>query len=67
MTAFDSLEAFSHDDRLWRIRVWLLERTIFVLSGDLRWALIGFGWGMVSTAAVQAHAWVAGVIRRDGC
>jgi hypothetical protein len=52
MTAFDSLEAFSHDDRLWRIRAWLLERAILVLSGDLRWALIGLGWRMVSTAAV---------------
>lgn len=67
MTAFDSLAVFSHDDRLWRIRAWLLERAILVLSGDLRWALIGLGWRMVSTAAVQARAWVAGVIRRDGC
>ncbi|MGM4904171.1 hypothetical protein AB8B21_16300 [Tardiphaga sp. 866_E4_N2_1] len=67
MTAFDSLAVFSHDDRLWRIRAWLLERAILALSGDLRWALIGLGWRMVSTAAVQARAWVAGVIRRDGC
>ena len=67
MTAFDSLAVFSHDDRLWRIRAWLLERAILALSGDLRWALIGLGWRMVSTAAVQARAWVASVIRRDGC
>ena len=67
MTAFDSLEAFSHDDRLWRIRAWLLERAILVLSGDLRWALIGLGWRMVSTAAVQTRVWVAGATRRGGC
>ncbi|WP_441230433.1 hypothetical protein AB7828_13745 [Tardiphaga sp. 215_C5_N2_1] len=67
MTAFDSLEAFSHDDRLWRIRAWLLERAILALSGDLRWALIGLGWRMVSTAAVQTRVWVAGATRRDGC
>ena len=67
MTAFDSLGAFSHDDRLWRIRAWLLERAILALSGDLRWALIGLGWRMVSTAAVQTRVWVAGATRRDGC
>ncbi|KAA0075031.1 hypothetical protein [Tardiphaga sp. P9-11] len=67
MTAFDSLDVFSHDDRLWRIRAWLLERAILALSGDLRWALIGLGWRLVFTAAVQARAWVAGVVRRYGC
>ncbi|WP_441243188.1 hypothetical protein [Tardiphaga sp. 768_D3_N2_1] len=67
MTAFDSLEAFSHDDRLWRIRAWLLERTIFVLSGDLRWALIGLGWRTISAAALQTRALVAGLARRDRC
>ncbi|MDR6663143.1 MULTISPECIES: hypothetical protein [Tardiphaga] len=67
MTAFDSLAVFSHDDRLWRIRAWLLERAILALSGDLRWALIGLGWRMVSTAAVQTRVWVAGATRRDGC
>jgi hypothetical protein len=67
MTAFDSLTVFSHDDRLWCIRAWLLERAILVLSGDLRWALIGLGWRMVSIAAVQTRVWVAGAIRRDHC
>jgi hypothetical protein len=67
MTAFDSLEAFSHDDRLWRIRAWLLERAILALSGDLRWALIGLGWRMVSSAAVQTRVWVVGATRRDHC
>jgi hypothetical protein len=67
MTAFDSLAVFSHDDRLWRIRAWLLERAILALSGDLRWALIGLGWRMVSTAAIQTRVWVAGATRRDGC
>lgn len=67
MTAFDSLEAFSHDDRLWRIRAWLLERTIFVLSGDLRWALIGLGWRIVSAGAARTRVWATGVSRRDHC
>lgn len=65
MPAFDDIGAFSHDDRLWRIRGWLLERAIFVLSGDLRWALIGLGWRVVSAAAVRTRAWVASVTRRD--
>lgn len=67
MTAFECLEAFSHDDRLWRIRAWLLERTIFVLSGDLRWALIGLGWRMATAVVGQTRVWAAGVTRRDGC
>jgi hypothetical protein len=67
MTAFDSLEAFSHDDRLWRIRAWLLERTIFVLSGDLRWALIGLGWRVVSAVAAHTRVRVASMTQRYGC
>ena len=67
MTAFDSLEAFSHDDRLWRIRIWLLERAILILSGDLRWALIGLGWRMVFTAAGETRVWGAVAHRRDRC
>jgi hypothetical protein len=67
MAAFDGINPFSHDDRLWRIRGWLLERTIFVLSGDPRWALIGFGGRVVTLLAVKTRIWVASVTRRDCC
>lgn len=67
MTAFTGLDAFSHDVRLWRIRAWLLERAIVVLSGDLRWALIGVGGRVISILAVRARVWGASATRRDNC
>jgi hypothetical protein len=66
MTAFDTRVAFSHDERQLRIRAWLLERAILVMSGDPRWALISFGWRMASAMAGRVQVRIADFIRPRG-
>ncbi len=62
MTALQSLD-FSRDERLWRLRAWLLERVILVMTGDLRWALLAFGCRLMSASLARARLWLASTIR----
>lgn len=62
MTVFQSPDFFS-DDRFWRLRAWLLERVITVMSGDLRWALLAFGCRLMSASLTQARLRLAAAIR----
>jgi len=54
MNAFESL-GFPQDDRLWRLRAWLLERAIVLMAGDWRWALFGMACRTVSAALAAAR------------
>jgi len=60
MNAFESL-GFPQDDRLWRLRAWLLERTIILMAGDWRWALFGMACRTVSAGMVRVRHWLGSV------
>lgn len=62
MNAFESL-GFPQDDRLWRLRAWLLERVMFLMAGDWRWALVGLACRMMSTALVRLRLWLVSAVR----
>lgn len=62
MNAFESLRC-PQDDRLWRLRAWLLERAIVLMAGDWRWALFGMACRMMSAGLAQARLWLVATIR----
>lgn len=62
MNAFESL-GFPQDDRLWRLRAWLLERVIILMAGDWRWALFGLACRLMSASVAQARLWLMSTIR----
>ncbi|OYU91553.1 MAG: hypothetical protein CFE29_01295 [Bradyrhizobiaceae bacterium PARB1] len=62
MLALQSLD-LSRDDRLWRLRAWLLERAIFVMTGELRWMLLAFGCRLISASLAQARLWLVSITR----
>ena len=54
---------FSQDDRLWRLRAWLLERVIILMAGDWRWALFGLACRMMSSALTRLRLRLVSMIR----
>ena len=62
MSSLQSLD-FSQDDRLWRLRAWLLERVIILMAGDWRWALFGLACRMMSAALTRLRLWLLSIIR----
>ena len=62
MNAFENL-AFPQDERLWRLRAWLLERVIILMAGDWRWTLFGLACRMMSAALARLRLWLVSIIR----